>query len=114
MKLKKDDRRRFLKRGAAMAGVALGALRPARGQRSSGMSPDSVSPGKHLPYGVRSRFEDTQRDYSKGGGKYQMSGSEGTPLEDLNGIITPSPLHCITSRLSAIDAGNFLRFKGPR
>ena len=47
MKLNKSDRRRFLKRGAAIAGVALGALCPARGQRSSGMSSDSVSPGKH-------------------------------------------------------------------
>jgi sulfane dehydrogenase subunit SoxC len=97
MKLKKGDRRRFLKRGAAMAGVALGALRPASGQRSSAMNPDSISPGKHLPYGLRSRFETTQRDYSKGGGQYQMSGSAGTPLEDLHGIITPSPLHFVIS-----------------
>ena len=97
MKLKKDDRRRFLKRGAAMAGVALGALRPASGQSSSGMSPDSVSPGKHLPYGVHSRFETTARDYSLTKTPYRMSGSAGTPLEDLHGIITPSPLHFVIS-----------------
>ena len=97
MKLKKGDRRRFLKKGAAMAGVAVGALRPASAQRSSGLSPDSISPGKHLPYGVRSRFETTERDYSKGGGQYQMSGSAGTPLQDLHGIITPSPLHFVIS-----------------
>jgi len=97
MKIKRSGRRRFLKEGAAVAGLAVGALRPASGQRSSGMSPDSISPGKHLPYGVRSRFEATERDYSKGGGQYQMSGSAGTPLEDLHGIITPSPLHFVIS-----------------
>ena len=95
MKPQKDNRRRFLKRGAAMAGVAVGALRPASAQ--GGMSPDSVSPGKHLPYGGRSRYETTERDYSKGGGQYQMSGSAGTPLEDLHGIITPSSLHFVIS-----------------
>ena len=80
-----------------MAGVALGALRPTRGQTGSGMSPDSVSPGKHLPYGVHSRFETTERDYYRGSGQYTMGGSAGTPLEDLHGIITPSPLHFVIS-----------------
>ena len=69
----------------------MGALRPSSGQ--SGLSPDSISPGVHKPYGVRSSFETTHRDYSKGGGPYHMSGSAGTPLEDLHGIITPSALH---------------------
>ena len=55
MKPRKNNRRRFLKRGAAMAGVAMGALRPASGQ--SGLSPDSIGPGVHKPYGVRSSFE---------------------------------------------------------
>jgi hypothetical protein len=32
MKLKKGDRRRFLKKGAAVAGVAVGALRPEIGR----------------------------------------------------------------------------------
>ena len=80
-----------------MAGVAVGALRPTRGQTGSGMNPDSISAGKHLPYGVRSHFEATQRDYSKGGGRYRMSGSAGTPLQDLDGIITPSGLHFVIS-----------------
>ncbi len=97
MKIKKSGRRRFLKKGAAVAGLAVGALRPASGQTGSGMGPDSISAGKHLTYGLRSRFDTTQRDYSKGGGTYNMSGSAGTPLQDLDGIITPSGLHFVIS-----------------
>ncbi len=97
MKIKKSGRRRFLKEGAAVAGVAVGALRPASGQTGSGMGPDSISAGKHLTYGVRSRFDTVARDYSKGGGTYNMSGSAGTPLQDLDGIITPSGLHFVIS-----------------
>jgi sulfane dehydrogenase subunit SoxC len=73
-------RRRFLKGGLL---AATGALVPsvASGQ---GQAP----PYKAPPYGIPSRFEKVTRvDNVYGGESYR------TPLQDLRGIITPSPLH---------------------
>ena len=76
MKVKKGGRRQFLKQGAAMASFAVGGTSLVRGQNSVS---EALSPGRHLPYGVPSRFETIKRDYYNRGGRYRMSGSAGTP-----------------------------------
>ena len=95
MKIKKGGRRQFLKQGAAMASLAVGGTSLVSGQNRVS---EGLRPGRHLPYGVPSRFETTKRDYfNRGGGRYSMTGSAGTPLQDLDGIITPSGLHFVIS-----------------
>jgi len=85
MKVKKGGRRQFLKQSAAMASLAVGGTSLVSGQN---MVSEGLRPGRHLPYGVPSRFETTNRDYFNRGGRYSMTGSAGTPLQDLDGIIT--------------------------
>jgi len=94
MKIKKGGRRQFLKQGAAMASLAVGGTSLVSGQNRVS---EGLRPGRHLPYGVPSRFETTKRDYFNRGGRYSMTGSAGTPLQDLDGIITPSGLHFVIS-----------------
>jgi sulfane dehydrogenase subunit SoxC len=102
MNSKKSGRRRFLKEGAALAGLALGATRMA-----SGETPDSEA-GKASPkdlhaYGERSRFETSARlGNNNRWGSNPKSGvpfvyGPLTPLQDSIGIITPAPLHYIVS-----------------
>ncbi|MBI3940509.1 MAG: sulfite dehydrogenase [Acidobacteria bacterium] len=99
MNAEEHDRRRFLKRGAALAGLAAGAIRYSSGQtRASeqGAAPASQGPSpggaeRILPYGARSRFEDSAR--LDAGGVF-------TPLQDLTGIITPAPLHFVVTHMA--------------
>ena len=53
---KKRGRRRFLKEGAALAGWAVGAIRPASGQ-TGGPETSADQPKDTRAYGERSRFE---------------------------------------------------------
>ena len=53
---KERDRRRFLKEGAALAGLAVGAMRTASGQAPPSKESE-VAPIGFRPYGERSRFE---------------------------------------------------------
>ena len=86
MDAKEPGRRRFLKEGAALAGLALGAgpIRSASGQTAGSEAP----PEDPRAYGVRSRFENSARGPLEPG-----YGPGGTPLQDSMGIITPSGLH---------------------
>jgi sulfane dehydrogenase subunit SoxC len=102
MKSKKTGRRRFLKDGAMLAGVAVGALASAGGQAltptqsepAAGANPSRPrnlqagypgGTGASPPYGERSPFERAVR-------------VEGwTPLQDLVGVITPAPLHYVNT-----------------
>jgi len=89
MKMKELNRRRFLKHGAVLAGLAVGGIRSASGQESTGAEPQGPPPGTPTAraYGVRSHYEKMVR---KPGGV-----GFGTPLQDLDGVITPSGLHYI-------------------
>ena len=104
MNSKMSDRRGFLKRSAALAGLAAGAI-PFAGRKALA----SVTPGliigegdskigyavdepdmDDLIYGGRSKYEKTIRIHS-------INSPEGlrtlTPLQDSIGFITPSPFH---------------------
>src|SRR5579859_5085815 len=80
------NRRKFLKSAVLAAGASAGRAQSTDGQPA----PDdpTKAPGSLARvYGERSRFEKTVRSPSSQGT------SSGTPLQDLNGIITPSALH---------------------
>ena len=89
-------RRRFLKNGVALArfglaGLAIGGARSARGQ-TNGSETAAASPKDLRAYGERSRFETSARTY--------VSGEPNTyaPIQDYDGIITPSSLHYVFTR----------------
>jgi sulfane dehydrogenase subunit SoxC len=99
MNSKLSDRRRFLKNGVALAGLAVGGIRPASAQ-----TPESEPPGVHPQdlhaYGERSRFENAVRIgrmglYPRGGPSVDFGLR--TPLQDSVGILTPAPLHFVIS-----------------
>ncbi len=89
MKGKNRGRRQFLKEGAALAGLAVGAIRSASGQ-THGSEKLEVPPRDTRAYGERSRFVTSVRTLDTSG---QLS-----PLQDSLGIITPSGLHNVQSR----------------
>jgi sulfane dehydrogenase subunit SoxC len=90
MNNRQSDRRRFLKEGAALAGLSWGATRLASGQ-----TPDSqaakASPKDLHAYGERSRFESSRR--TPADAAPLSSSTPLTPLQDSVGVITPSALH---------------------
>ena len=97
MNPKERGRRRFLKEGAALAGLAVGAIRSASGQTLGSAIPE-VSPKDLTLYGERSRFENSARTVwsvavvrSLGAASSRLF----TPLQDSVGIITPSALHFV-------------------
>ena len=55
MNAKEQNRRRFLKKGAALAGFAVGAIRSASGQTPGSEIPEVHPKDLHV-YGERSRF----------------------------------------------------------
>jgi sulfane dehydrogenase subunit SoxC len=108
-----SDRRGFLKRSAALAGLAVGAIPFANGKALASVTPGLVNAGngeepipnnlgvvpdepniQDLLYGGRSKYETTVREPSTG-----VLGATGlrnlTPLQDSIGIITPSSYHYI-------------------
>jgi sulfane dehydrogenase subunit SoxC len=98
MDSKLSDRRRFLKNGAALAGLAVGGLRPASAETRGSETPEAP-PKDTDAYGGRSRFENVGRIGTAG-----LFTAEGvrtndfglrTPLQDTVGIITPSSLHFV-------------------
>lgn len=97
MKPKQSDRRRFLKNSAALASLAVGAI---RGGRAETPAADGGSrPEDHRDYGQRSHYETTSRwpiqpkESKPGSPPYLIYAPSRTPLQDLRGIITPNPLH---------------------
>src|ERR1041385_1529404 len=94
----RSGRRRFLKHGAALAGLAVGAERSASGQSAaSEATPKDV----HI-HGEPSHFVNAGR-----GVKLRIDHmTYYTPLQDSAGIITPASLHFMqqhSSRLPDID-----------
>ena len=87
MKSKKSGRRRFLKDGAALAALAVGGIRTASGQQN--MTPELIHLTGVRPLGERSSYEKLVRSGTAIEGiRWGL-----TPLQDLQGIITPSALH---------------------
>src|SRR4029434_1257020 len=88
------SRRRFLKSGAAL-GAALAAWvgHPSAGRAQPAPDDPSKVLGSPIrPYGERSRFEQSVREkFSRS--KTDEVGSSMTPLDETQGIITPSALH---------------------
>lgn len=87
-------RRVFLAQGAALLGVGSANLlvaRPVHGQTTQNLPPWMRAPGESMRgYGSRSRFEEqVQRTLNRPTG----TGASRTPLEHLEGIITPNALH---------------------
>jgi sulfane dehydrogenase subunit SoxC len=98
MKGHASGRRRFLKHGAALAGLAAGAARPASAQPFGSMPPTNSIEKELIKYGGRSRFVTTSRLLEDGDhGPFDRLPTALTPLQDSVGIITPSPLHFVSS-----------------
>ena len=108
MGVKQSSRRRFLRKGAALAGLAATptglavAPRAAGGQTRGSAVPDMNSM-EYVLYGQRSRFVNSERILEEHDhhevhrprpDPYRPSA--GTPIRDLVGIITPSSLHFAT------------------
>ena len=93
-------RRQLLKGGgAALVGLAAGA-RPVNGQTLSAAYPDEAR--RLMAYGGRSRFVNTGRIILDTKVNMQMHGDPNgfdalTPLAEQIGILTPPPLHFISS-----------------
>src|SRR6185295_13056212 len=92
-----SDRRHFLTESAALAGLAVGAFEPAGAQ-----APQSEARVRdNLAYGQPSRFDNTVRK-ALGTGTPITDTALTTPLQDLDGIITPSGLHFLMDHVNGI------------
>ena len=92
-----SDRRHFLTESAALAGLAVGALQPAAAQ-----TPQSEPRVRdNLAYGQPSPFDNTVRR-ATGAGTAITDTALTTPLQDLDGIITPSGLHFLMDHVNGI------------
>jgi sulfane dehydrogenase subunit SoxC len=88
-------RRLFLTGSAAVLGGSLGLLtaRPA-GAAAAGLPPSMTTPGTGMsPHGSRSKYEANVQREVRAAPATTGTGSSRTPLESLEGIITPSALH---------------------
>ena len=89
MNSKQSGRRRFLKKGgAALVGMAVGGIRPARGQTTE----PQIPPEGFSPLGERSRFVKAARIPVRPRSPHSF-----TPQQDSVGIITPAALHFMAS-----------------
>ena len=100
---KLPDRRRFLKNGAVLAGMAVGAVHAA-GEKTLEAETSDIRPKDLHAYGERSRFEAAIRTGSLGTWPqltsppdYHKDFGFRTPLQDSVGLITPPALHYIVS-----------------
>ena len=107
MNSKQSGRRRFLKEGAALAGLAVGAIRSASAQIQTAAAD---LPGGRLKgtkyvtaYGERSHYEaeDSKRihDYPD----RPFPAKKLTPLQDSVGIITPNAMHFVADHYTPPD-----------
>ncbi len=92
------NRRRFLIGGAGITGYVLGAIRSLRGQTPA---PQQPAQRDLLAYGQPSKFDTTIRRAPPRASAIQDTALM-TPLQDLDGIITPSGLHFLMDHVHAI------------
>src|SRR5258708_39608424 len=97
MKPNETGRRRFLKNGAALAGLAVGAMRPAHAETPAAEGTATPAADIHA-YGQRSHFENSIRRgagglYDAAPPDYHRDFGLRTPTQDSVGIITPASLH---------------------
>ena len=100
MDSKKPNRRRFLKGGAAVAGLAAGAVRSASGETPASGAPPKKDIKELIAYGERSRFVTSIREPAAGRPSpdaFGLTFHVVTPLQDSVGIITPSSLHYVAA-----------------
>jgi sulfane dehydrogenase subunit SoxC len=108
MTSKPGGRRKFLKKSAALAGLALGAARSAAGQTPGSQPSASDPPMKDskelakelIAYGERSHFVKSVRvpvAERMSPDMYGLTFHVLTPLQDSVGIITPSSLHYVAT-----------------
>lgn len=108
MNSKKSDRRTFLKRSGALAGLAAGAIPFTKGKALAEVNPDEriltqgVTPDEpvieDLAYGGRSRYEtDVYRAHAPGA-LAKVGLRNLTPLHETIGAITPASLHFLVNR----------------
>src|SRR5260370_38976461 len=93
MDSKNPNRRRFLKGGAALAGMAAGSAGLVKGQ-TAGTPPKKID--ELIAYGDRSRFVTSTRmpvAERHSPDEFGLTFHVLTPLQDSVGIITPSSLH---------------------
>ena len=101
MDAKRAARRRFLKEGAALAGVAVGA-RSVRAHAQGAAAPERFAPHA-MAFGERSRYVTVMRPTMSNIGQNIFLHGEPdgldafTPLRDLVGNIVPSDLHYVSS-----------------
>ena len=103
MDSKKSGRRRFLKRGAALAGLAAGA---GTIPSASGFGvPDERTKGTKYAteYGERSGFEAAASQRKDDYPQRPFPAKKLTPLQDSVGIITPSPMHFVADHYTPPD-----------
>ena len=87
-------RRLFLKESVGVAGLALLRATPAAAAQSQDVPSWMKAPGQGMrPYGERSPYESAVQRLLVPVTGTTGSGSSRTPLEHLEGIITPSALH---------------------
>ena len=91
-----SDRRQFLTESAALASLAVGAVQSVGAQAS----PEARLKDT-LAYGQPSRFDNTVRK-ALGSGSPITDTALTTPLQDLDGIITPSGLHFLMDHVNGI------------
>ena len=92
-----SDRRQFLTESAALASLAVGAVQSVGAQAPQ---PDARLKDP-LAYGQPSRFDNTVRK-SLGSATPITDTALTTPLQDLDGIITPSGLHFLMDHVNGI------------
>src|ERR1700724_1286520 len=100
MDSKKPNRRRFLKGGAAVAGLAAGAVQSASGQTPAPEAPAKKDIKELIAYGDRSRFVTSIRvpvAERPSPDAFGLTFHVLTPLQDSVGMITPSSLHYVST-----------------
>jgi sulfane dehydrogenase subunit SoxC len=95
-----SDRRRFLT-DAALAGLALGTTGTAANAQAPAPAAAAASKDALLAYGQRSRFDTTVRRVM-GNPSAINDNALTTPLQDLDGIITPSGLHFLMDHVNGV------------
>ena len=91
-------RRQFLTGGVGLAGLVMAGVRSLRGQTAA---PPQAAPKDLLAYGQPSPFDNTIRR-APGAGTALADTALMTPLQDLDGIITPSGLHFLMDHVKGI------------